>query len=239
MTDLALFDDIWLALPDAVDSDEPLLLLSRHNLPAPPQSIHTDQLCLLKYLHFYNDFPIDSVSFEADKPTLGKLGLLIFSAIFHRPQHRITIELTHPRSAINQLIINPLWGQIMQHMPGLHLAATHFNYYPAPVSRHPWSSYNLQPYELPILYLTNQNEMLATAQDLESRNVAIGFGGLESSCRFAELLLNCSRPSNNQLEFALEGEIGYRGVGPGSAEIVIWLPGSIGNLDCPPEFSTS
>ncbi len=238
MTDLALFDDIWLALPDTIDGDVPALSLSRDNLPAPPQSIHTDQLCLLKYVHFYNDFPVDAVSFEADKATFGKLGLLLLSAIFHRPQNRITIELTHPRSAINQLIIDPLWGYT-QAMPGLHLSAAQLNYYPEPVSKHPWHwhCYNLQPSELPILYLTNQNEMLATAQDLESRNVAIGFGRLEGSCRFAELLLNCSRPSNNQLEFALEGEIGFRGVGPGSAEIIIWLPGSIGNLDYPPQFS--
>jgi len=54
---------------------------------------------------------------------------------------------------------------------------------------------------------------------------------LEASCRFAELLLNASRPSNRELEFALECELGLRGVGPASAEIVIWLPGGLGNLD--------
>jgi hypothetical protein len=106
--------------------------------------------------------------------------------------------------------------------------------YPSSDPKHPWLNFNFPPYDLPVLYLTNEKEMVTTSKDIEGRDVAVGFGGLEGSCRFAELLLNASRPSNCQLEFALESELGFRGVGPGSAEITIWLPGSIGNLDHEP-----
>ena len=51
---------------------------------------------------------------------------------------------------------------------------------------------------------------------------------------FAELLLNAGLEDNQKLEFRLAGECGYRGVGPGSAELALWLPGSLGYLDSEP-----
>jgi hypothetical protein len=42
----------------------------------------------------------------------------------------------------------------------------------------------------------------------------------------AELFLNAGCSWNTVREYTLEGEAGYGGVGPMSAELCIWLPGS-------------
>jgi hypothetical protein len=76
---------------------------------------------------------------------------------------------------------------------------------------------------------------IATHEHLQSRDVAEGFGHFEAACRFAELLLNAGLPHSETDEIALEGERGFRGVAPGSAEIRIWLPGSIGYSQAQPE----
>lgn len=230
MIDLqSAFEDIWSAMPDSVESSA-FLRLSADSVPPPPQALGTEGLCISTHMHFYGDFPVDAVSIEGDKAILGKLGLLVFAAALHPHQSRITLHLSHPRSTVRKLVIDPVWG-VTESVSGLHLFPRWFNYYPWSVAKHPWLHYNVPPRDLPILYLTNERESVITAKDLEDRNVAVGFGSIEGSCRFAELLLNASRPTNDQLEFALESEIGFRGVGPGSAEITIWLPGSIGNLD--------
>lgn len=226
---LHAFEDIWSKVTDDVEGSSCLRLYSG-NLPPPPPVLETDRLCITKYLHFYGDFPVDGVSFEGDKAALGRLGLLIFSVALRPRQPRVTLNLTHARSTVRRLIIAPA-SRAVETMPGLHLSPERFNYYPSTVTKHPWLHASLRPCDLPILYLTNERETVLTPNDLETRDVAVGFGGIEGSCRFAELLLNASRPTNDELEFALESEIGFRGVGPGSAEITIWLPGSLGNLD--------
>lgn len=225
-----LFCEIWSGLPDTQGTRPPFVEFSRESLPVPPESVVTGGLCVTKNTHFYNDFPVDRVSIEADKGTLGKLGLLILASLFHRDPPRVALVLTHPRSDIRRMFIGHDWGGELRY-PGLHVAPVQFNYYPQRVSRHPWSGRDLDSVDLPVLSLTTQKMSVDSIKELSQRDVAVGFGTLEASCRFAELLLNASRPSNRELEFALECELGLRGVGPASAEIVIWLPGGLGNLD--------
>ena len=55
----------------------------------------------------------------------------------------------------------------------------------------------------------------------------MGFGSDEKNVRVAELLLNISRLDNTTDEYELESEMGFRGVGFGSAEVRLWLPGSV------------
>lgn len=54
-----------------------------------------------------------------------------------------------------------------------------------------------------------------------------GFGSAEGSARLGGLLLDLSmEQSRNPPEYALEGEPGYWGVAPASAELKFILPGS-------------
>ena len=234
MMDLAsIFDDIWLSAPD-LDAEAYSVIWSEANLPRPPSVVTTAELCLNRGGHSYDHFLVDAVSIEADKATLARLGLLMLSSVLHRLESRITVHLTHPRSKIRTLIIDPThfragasgWLQVL---------AQSFHYVPAEVCKLSWQfETHFTPWELPVLSLTNEQEMLIHPEDFERREVAIGFGSMEGTCRLAELFMNASRPSNKQLEFALECEVGIRGVGPGSAEMSIHLPGSLGNLDHEP-----
>ena len=225
------FEDIWSVMAGAIATSG-FFELSAATLPLPPPTLAADDLCITKHLHLYGALPADAVSIEADKITLGQLGLLIFSTVLHPAAQPVTLTLTHERSSIRQLIISPALGPT-GHMAGLHLRPVRFNYYPEPVAKHPWLNfrpYTYSNYDLPILALDLPKKFIQSYEDLEHRSTAEGFGSLRGSCHFAELLLNASQPSNTQLEFALECECGFRGVGPGSAEISVWLPGSIGNL---------
>lgn len=224
----AAFEAIWSKLPD-MGPGEPICL-SAANLPASPPVLQTGSLCITKSLHFYNQFPVDSVSIEGERQALGSLGLLVFTVALRANHDRVTLHLTHPRSAISRLIIEaaPL---ATGSEPGLHLVPAFFNYFPETMAKHPWLYSGIPSSDLPSLVLTNERECVVTAAELETRNVAIGFGEARGACLFAELLLNASRPGNSQLEFALESENGFRGVAPASVEMTIWLPGSIGNLD--------
>lgn len=233
MMELArIFDDIWLSAPD-LDAEAYSVIWSEANLPRPPMAVTTAALCLNRGRHTYGHFMVDTVSIEADKPTLAQLGLLMLSSVLHRLESRVTVHLTHPRSKIRTLIIDPT-HQHAGASHGLQVLAQSFHYVPAEVWKHPWQFKHLTPWELPVLSLTNEQEMLIHPQDFERREVVIGFGTMEGTCLLAELFMNASRPSNKQPEFALECESGYRGVGLGSVEMSIHLPGSLGNLDHEP-----
>jgi len=61
-----------------------------------------------------------------------------------------------------------------------------------------------------------------------SRDLVRLCGSDRALVRLAELLLNAGRPDNPVVEYQLEGEGGFRGVGVHSAEVQIFLPGSLG-----------
>jgi hypothetical protein len=46
--------------------------------------------------------------------------------------------------------------------------------------------------------------------------------------RFGQFLLDIGNPAHPGDEYNLEGEAGSRGVAPLSAELTVWLPGSLG-----------
>jgi hypothetical protein len=229
---LPFFDALWKQIPESQSDASAFLSFSQDNLPIPPSEMETDGICITSHLRLSGGYPVIAVSIEADKEYLGKLGLLIFASLFHPLPDRATLHLTHPRSTIRQLQVGLDWQKKIT-VPGLHESPLRYTYYPDPVELHPWLLSALQPYELPIIFLNNQKDDIISLKDFEAVDRAWGFGGVEASCRFAELLLNLSRPANHQVEVALEGEGGYRGVGIHSAAMSIWLPGGLGNLDHP------
>jgi hypothetical protein len=59
------------------------------------------------------------------------------------------------------------------------------------------------------------------------RDTVFGFGSLAGTVRLAELMLDASRPDSAENEIDLEGDAGFRGVAPASAELKLILPGSV------------
>ena len=54
----------------------------------------------------------------------------------------------------------------------------------------------------------------------------VGFGSLQATVELAALLLDLSRPDPGTDEVDLEGEAGFGGVAPASAELKLILPAS-------------
>ena len=225
----ATFGALAASLPEDSEEEPGWLKLSAANLPVPQSDLVTSRLCMTWSYHLYNDHPVELVSIQVDKATCRHLGLLILSCVFHREPEQVIVHIRHPRSKITRLVLRYEWDD--EDGSGYVSQPLCFNYYPELPARHPWWGTALKPRDLPVLGLTNEEEMVFSPEHFAGRNVAVGFGDAQPSCLMADLFLNAGLEANSQLEFQLEGECGFRGVGLESAEIMIWLPGSLGHLD--------
>jgi YD repeat-containing protein len=152
-----------------------------------------------------------------------------YDAVGNRPNpQKVHIKLTHPVSDIKNIVIYFEYKDLDEIEPGYNTRPYAFNYYPEETERHPWYSRHPDPDELPCFWLTNLEDCVITEEDWGNRDTILGFGSDVGSVRFAELLLNASRPQNTVNEYVLEGEAGFRGVGKLSAEARLFLPGSLG-----------
>ena len=102
------------------------------------------------------------------------------------------------------------------------------SYFPLETKKHPWM-YDCCTHDLPILGLTNEEDCVGESEnDWNARDAIWILGAIYGTVRLAELLLNAGCSWNPVREYALEGDSGFRGVGPTSAELRIFLPGSDG-----------
>jgi len=220
-----VYSDIASQLPSQTDGNESITL-SFANLPLPPSEITTDLLYILKGDHIYNDwFKVDMLLFFARKETYRYLGLLILSVIFHRISE-IEVRLNHPHSEIKSLIVEYAYRNIDNLTAGYHTQPFAFEYYPQLPAKHPFNRCVL-PEHLACFELANSKNLNFTDDDWKQRDTVKIFGSDTGLVSFAELLLNLSVPHNEQDEFELEGESGFRGVGVGSAEARLFLPGHL------------
>jgi len=204
------------------------LVISKDVLPAPPGTLESNQLVVIKGEHHYGSFRIDSLWFQATPDTYRNLGLLILSTVFHPEPSAVFLELTHPDSMIRTIVVESVYPTIEENGVGYHTLPFIYYYWPEDAAWHPFKDEDYDCRELPCLHLTNRNDCMITEEDWRTRDTVRVRGTDIGQVLFSELLLNvaCSDPINK--EFCLEGELGVRGVAPGSAEVVLHLPGSLG-----------
>jgi len=233
-----LFGEAADALPDhVIDGNTKSIIFTAENLPRCPDSMTCDAVWMrLVGLSFYNNFPIDSVDLCSDKRHSTTLGLLLLSVVFHPEPATVDIELTHPASWIRHLRVRYEPSEIHEYSDGYETLPRCFAYRPSEVERHPWSQQlPPDPHHLPRLQITDQDEIGPVNgvtndfwADFEARDTVVIESSDYGTVRLAELLLNAGLSDNDQDEFQLEQEGGYRGVAPLSAQLGIWLPGSLG-----------
>jgi hypothetical protein len=222
-----LFGELAARLPTSEDEE---MRLDAATLPHPPLHLTTDRLYIEKGLHDYDGvFRADVVLFHAHKSTYRHLGLLILAVMFHTMPEAVEIDLSHPATAINRLIVESPYKGPDEIQVGYNTRPYVFSYSPEATTRYPWP-YPLAPVELPCFYLTNYDYAPGMTVDEEwaNRDTLRGFGTDVGSARLAELLLNASQPNNLVDEYAFEGDGGNRKVGHLSAEARFWLLGSAG-----------
>lgn len=221
-----IYGDLATQLPISTDGNESFIF-TPENLPIPPSQVETQNLYIKKGSHIYHpSFKIDSIGFNAHKETYRYLGLLILSAVFHPQPSEIFIKLNHPESEISNLIIEYAHLTLDNLYNGYHTKPFAFEYYPALSWKHPFDKC-IDPRHLPCFSLTNIEDFINSDNDWKNRDTVKIFGSDIGMVRFAELLLNAALPQNEQDEYELEGESGFRGVGINSAEVTLLLPGHI------------
>lgn len=223
--DLATFCSNWInEIPMGKDV---CYAFRSENCPIPPLVIETEALIIKKtYRGFHPNYRVDAVEIFAKKETLRSLGLFLLASVFHTELPIIQINLINELSDIKTIYIESMHHVVCE-TPGFHTKPFVFNYWPNDVFKHPWQYHKIiNPYDYPRFFLTNKDDFCHTDDDFAKRDAIRGFGGDTGTVLLAELLLNMSRDENAQDEFQLEGEGGFRGVGPMSCWVEIWLPGS-------------
>lgn len=194
---------------------------------APPQLV-TDGLYIKKTAHEYGyGYEVDLLMFHARKETYRLLGLLFLSVVFDPEPKAVSLELTHPASDIKHFLIDNELAPAEELSSGYHSRPHAFVYWPTEMDKHPFDPC-ADPVNLPRFGLTNLEDFLFTEEHRRARDTVRCFGRDRGNALFAELLLNAGRPESAPDEYELEGEAGFRGVGVGSAEVRIFLPGSFG-----------
>ncbi len=208
------------------------MTFSARLLPLPPRDMVTDRLIIAKTTHNYDShWQTEALHVQAHKETYRQLGLLILAVVFHETPAQVHLTLTHPVSDIKHLIVE---FEYLHEARGGYITRPYaFTYTPEMTERHPWyyRPWDSRPLDLPTFFLTNREGLITKPEEWGQRDTVHGFGSDNASVLFAELLLNASNPNNVVNEYQLEGEGGFRGVGPQSAEVALFFPGSLGWTD--------
>jgi hypothetical protein len=196
-------------------------------VPVLPPSATSESVVIARGHHDFNGcWRVDRLQVHAMRHTLRALGVIVLASLFAPPGTATDITLTHPASDIRTLRIQPPpWTE------GLHLARRpeSYEYWPATWHQFPWHDEDVDPRHLPAFYLTDHEEIGGTTQqEWLARDTVVGFGTQEGVARLGQLLLDVGNPADIGDEYHLECEAGIRGVAPLSAELSLWLPGSVG-----------
>ncbi len=194
--------------------------------PRLPLSATTGAIVVVRSHHDYGGcWRADALHLYATRRTLRALGVIVMASLFAGPEDTTDIILTHSASDIRTLRLRS------PDVDGVALSLTtrSYDYWPESPRRFPGNDMPADPYGLPALRLTDDEEIggVTDAQWL-ARDTVVGFGTPLGVARLGQLLLDVGNPDTGEDEFHLEGEPGERGVAPLSAELSIWLPGSSG-----------
>jgi hypothetical protein len=187
----------------------------------------SDRIVIRKGSHQYNwDFRADALRIQAHRETYRQFGLLILAVLFHEQPAHVQLDLTHPASDIRHLVVEYVYSD--EYDSWYTSRPYFFRYYPDETDKHPWLHEDVAVADLPRFVLTTLEEEQYREDGWARRDTVRGFGSDRATVRLAELLLDAGRPDNPVQEYELEGEGGFRGVGVHSAEVSLYLPGSMG-----------
>lgn len=188
-----------------------------------------NDFCIKKRYHDYDShYRADSLHFFSNKITYKLLGLAILSIVFHQDCEKMIIKIINENSDIKNLIIKYDFRHDSKGVEGYIAKPFRFEYFFSEIKRFPWENLQLQSFDLPLFFLTNEDESIIKDEDWQNRDTLIITGSSSGLVRISTLLLDMSNSGQVQDEFDLENELGVAGVGHGSAEAKFWLPGSLG-----------
>jgi len=198
----------------------------RQVLPVPPVSLTSDRIVIRKGVHDYNSwYRADGLEMFLSAQTSRELGLFLLACGFHGPAQATTLTLSHPHSDIHRIVVTADQVTLVDPPTGLSMKPFALHYFVSDTQEHPWQ-HDCCTHDLPRFALSNEQNSIATDEQWRTRDTIWIEKFSRGEFRFAELLLNAGCSWNTVREYSLEGDAGYRGVAPMSAEFRIFLPGS-------------
>lgn len=229
--DLIQFTSAIAAQLPQTEADETFVFREETLSPLPAQ-LTTSDLVIKKHKHVYNgSYSRDLLNFSASKKAYEALGISIIGILLNQQTDQVDLQLNHPETDISLIRIQSYIIDLAQeYIFGLKLKPFAFAYIPEDsVSAKPWLHEAIPDVnDYPHFELTANDGCPVTPDQWATRDTVNGFGSPQGAARFAQLLLDISRPASATLEIMLEGEGGFRGVAPLSAEVRLWLPGGAG-----------
>jgi hypothetical protein len=217
------FAGLRAAVPDG-PPDEADFLFKHDNLPVPPPQLSSGRLHFRKIARDYNGWHrVDSLALYMDEQACKDLGLFLLACAFHEPEHSV-LELSSAWSEVQRVVYRAQWPEDDPPL-GLVVRPVTFRYVPSVTKKHPWL-HEKQLSDLPLLALSNETESVQSDEEWRLRDTVFIESSTAGTVRLAELLLNAGCSWNQVREYELEGEAGFRGVAPMSAELRLLLPGS-------------
>jgi hypothetical protein len=223
-----IFGDFAARVPDGPPG-YPDFVFHAGVLPVPPTALFTDRIVIRKAKKEYNSWHrADALWMYLNPRKCRELGVFLLACAFHGPAETTTLTISHADSAIRRIVI-PAGRLTLADLPvGLSIVPFALRYFPAETETHPWM-HDCCTHSLPLLALSNANDCVGpTDEEWRGRDTIWIWAANEGTIRLAELLLNAGCSWNPVRDYALEGDAGYRGVAPMSAELRIFLPGSDG-----------
>jgi hypothetical protein len=232
-----LYADAAARLPTSYDYDAALeaghphlarAAFERGSLPAPPQDLTSARICVAGSSHGYGSLTVDLIDVSAHRESYRALGLFILAGLLTPGPNRFVLGLTHRASQVRRLVVDTMYRRLDD---GSGLRADVFGavYFPARRRRLVLENTRVSVDDLPHVYLTDVEEIVGRDWPGDpARDTVVGFASDRGAYAIAELLLDVSQAWNEELEYTLEGPYGFGGVAPTSAEMRLWLPGSIG-----------
>lgn len=217
-------------------SETSSLTLSAATLPRTPPQLTTDQLVIRAGRHCYMSYThvcVDALHVQAHWRTYRLLGLVFLAKVFHPESPATQIQLTNPHSDIHSLVLDYNPSENWNFLTGYEKRPHTYVYTPqdAYIPTHLLDAHVFPAALLPLFTLSNKTRVAAPGDTHTIRDIVYGTGSDYGNVLFASLLLNFGIPKDERNELTLESAYGNGGVGPGSAEMSLWLPGGNGWLD--------
>lgn len=231
-TDLAeVYGEVGSQLPRRADEDWEIVF-SRENVPQPPPELSTSRFWFRRPgLKFYDNYPVPVVDVCIDKEGCRLLALLILARVLYPYPEVVDVHLSHHDMQLDLLKL-----RVENPWPDYRSTPESLTYYTNPVTeKHPpWTKHGVPPSELPKVEISTRDELGPMGREgpwPAGCDTVRGFGVDRASVRMAELLLNLALEDSVIDEVQFWSLFYYRSVAVGSAELVIWLPGSLGYID--------
>lgn len=226
-----LLDTAYDNLVAVMDAKPDYVEFSLVDIAKPAPGYGTEKLLIKKHTRTCGGYIADQALFIAPHDIFRRLGLLIAATLMHdvKGDQIIRVNLNNPASELKALFIDCrsskiYFGEMLRGRKMLDRFCWGYR----EMDRHPWIwRLPSDPWHLPHFDLTDQSDGEEFLMRRDERNYLRIDGSVEGLDRLSSFLLNISDKRNEITEFDLEGEDGFRGVAPASAEARFGLPGSV------------